>query len=417
MDAVAHSRSVGALVVTLMTFAAATLRAEELSLPQLQAQVGTLVSRWEDSERNLARTRSEQASLEHRIAALKRLEASRPTSAAAELENLLRDSVQADQALRRDLLAETERRQSAVDAIKNGVARIDAEIRRLVPALKTGSEGARVQAARRLNALKGARDDLKLELATLKDAEGSRRAWARYEVAIEPLDGPSELNEKADFVEDTRDKIQEKRQALAALIREAQEEQQLAQAARDFATDVTIFDEESRTGRVQRRGEGGASVKAVPERVTTVADNPTNPVQAGSPPPNEAAETPAAPSPGRGGGEGDNLGAFDGTGGTAPPPAPPPTTAPRTNGSGAVAPTPTSPIGSAAPLSKDLNPSVLLSLRIEELAAKGVDLATLERLVNELQRLDHHLAQQAQQIRARAKQLEVDEAKVLGHPR
>ena len=146
MGAAAHSRSVGALVLTLITLAAGNAPAQELALPQLQAQVGTLLSRWEDAERSLARTRNEQASLEHRIAALKRLETNRPLSTASELDNLLRDSVQADASLRRDLALEAERRRSAIEGIKTGVARNDQELRRRVPALKTGSIEARTKA-------------------------------------------------------------------------------------------------------------------------------------------------------------------------------------------------------------------------------------------------------------------------------
>lgn len=401
-------------MLTLITLAAGNASAQELALPQLQAQVGTLVSRWEDAERTLARTRNEQATLEHRIAALKRLETNRPLSGTSELDNLLRDSVQADASLRRDLAIEAERRRAAVEGIKGAVGRIDQEIRRLVPALKSGTIEARTKAARRLAALKDARDDLRLELASLKDNEGTRKAWARYEVAIEPLDGPSELNEKADFVEDTRDKIQEKRSALAALIREAQEEQQLAQAARDFATDVTIFDEESRTGRVQRRGGGATGALADRSNNTAAFENneqvPATPVSAAPPPEGEA-------PPARG--NSDPVDGFsDSLGAVGQPTTPPPATPPPTNN---VNPGPTTAatnnVAAALPISKDLNPSVLLSLRIEELAAKGVDLATLERLVTELQRLDGHLAQQAKQIRARAKQLEVDEAKALGRTR
>lgn len=401
-------------MLTLITLAAGNAPAQELALPQLQAQVGTLVSRWEDAERTLARTRNEQATLEHRIAALKRLETGRPLSGTSELDNLLRDSVQADASLRRDLGIEAERRRAAIEGIKVAVARIDQEIRRLVPALKGGTIEARTKAARRLATLKDARDDLKLELASLKDNEGTRKAWARYEVAIEPLDGPSELNEKADFVEDTRDKIQEKRSALAALIREAQEEQQLAQAARDFATDVTIFDEESRTGRVQRRGGGATGALADRSNNTAFESTqvPAAPVGT-SPPPMEGEAPPAR-------GTNDPVdGLSDGLGAVGQPNPPPPPTAPPPVNNGTPGPTAagSNNVGATLPIGKDLNPSVLLSLRIEELAAKGVDLATLERLVTELQRLDGHLAQQAQQIRARAKQLEVDEAKALGRTR
>ena len=53
---------------------------------------------------------------------------------------------------------------------------------------------------------------------------------------------------------------------------------------------------------------------------------------------------------------------------------------------------------------------VLLNLSSAQVSGE-LDLATLEKLVKELESLDAHLANQAKSIRARAEQLEASESK------
>ena len=189
-------------------------------------------------------------------------------------------------------------------------------------------------------------------------------------------DGPTELSLKADFVEDTRDKVIKKRRALIALLAEARQEREIAQVAQDFRTDVTLFDEETRQGRVLRQ-QGGPS-GALEQRNGT--DNPT----------------PATPN-------GPELvdpddGEFLGGGDPSGPPNQPTVT-------------PSAPSGPSP--SRTIDPDVLLNMRVEDLAAGALDVSTLQKYVEDLRALEGFLSGQADALRKRADLLEADEARDL----
>lgn len=385
-----------------LTVAPAGLRAATPSA-SVQTLVATAEQRlhtWRAATLAVAQSRVRQSELARRIDALKR-----EGRGGAELQRLLEASVVADRGLEAALSKAAEARADVERAIQAGVARVDREIRALVPKLKAGPIGERRAAARRINALRAERQRLR-EAASALDAARARpkRDWARYEVEVEPLDGPAELEEKADFVEDTRDKLAKKRRAIAQLLEEAKQEQRIARAARDFDTYVSAFDEETRTERVIRGGAANG-----PQAAGDLAGAPETPSRgSGSP-------TTDAPNFGN-----------DGRGGGVDPATPPmnesgndgfsqtPDASDKLGvGQTPSGPTVGTPSASPSPVGRDINADVLINLRVSELAAQDLDLATLLRLVEELEQLDGYLADQASTIRARAKTLEADEAEDL----
>ena len=305
--------------------------------------------------------RAGQSSLEQRITALKKAGAQPQV-----LDGLLKRSVAAEtelEAARADLRT-SELRLAA--SLNTRVRQIDRQIRGLVPSLKRGPMKSRKAAAMQINALRATRQQLRTEAAALARHQARARVWAQYRVRFDARDGPSELAEKADFVEDTRDKVVRKRRALIRLLREARQERAIAEAAQDFRTDVTLFDEETRQGRVLRQAGR-----------TTAADG-----DARSPAPV------SGPGP-----EVEDSGSDQFVGGDAPP-----TTTPD-------------PVAPGPLPARQIDPDVLLNLRVETLAAGALDVATLERYVADLKALERFLSGQADSLRERADSLEAIEAR------
>jgi len=373
------------------------------------ASVSTLVSSarqrldvWQAARRELARTRARHGELAGRITALKR-----QGPPGGELQRLLRASLAAEHQLEAALSQVGRARANVQRTVRGSVGRIDQEIRSLVPKLKAGSLADRKAAARRINQLRDDRKALRDTLSALEDTRATpRRDWSKYQVQVEPLDGPSELDEKADFVEDTRDKLGQKRQALASLLREARQEQQIARAARDFDTYVRIFDEEARSDRVTRQPNNrGATLQ------TTAAEGPS----AGADSQNESF------SGGRGTDVPNTTNPPQSVGNTVDPNLNTGTNGPGTavtddtlGNKGAVqSPTVVSPEANAPSVARDINADLLLNLRVSELEGQDLDLATLQRLIAELEDLDGFLAAQAASIRQRARSIEADEARDL----
>lgn len=349
---------------------------------------------FETAQRALDAARARHEELAHRITALKRVS----TGASATLSTLLEASVTAERELtaraaaRDKAKAEVERRATA------SVQLIDAEIIALRPSLKVPE--ARAEAARQLKALVADRDVARAALARLARTESSTpKAWAQYEVKVEDLDGPADLREKADFVEDTRDKLRKKRAALERLVADARQSREIARASANFRTELGLFDEQARTGRVARSSEAGATnvlSDSTSTREETNQAAPETPPVAAVNPPGRAAE-PESPADGL---TGPGFGA-------TPAPAPPPTGQPSTTGAPSVA------APQAAPLPKSVDPTQVLNLDIGALGA-GQDVASLEALLRDLQAIDRFLDARAAQIRQRAEALEADESQALG---
>lgn len=383
-----------ALRVVLVTTLAlgATLSAEASpAVARSLVAIDAAAKSFDTAQRALDAARARHEELAHRITALKRVS----TGASATLSTLLEASITAERelaeraAVRDQAKAEVERRVGASTQL------IDAEIVALRPSLKVPE--ARAEAARQLKSLIADRDAARAAVTRLARAEASTpKAWRQYEVKVEALDGPADLREKADFVEDTRDKLRKKRAALERLVANARQSREIARASANFRTELGLFDEQSRTGRVARSAEAGAGATNVLTDSTRETNQaaPESPPVATADPPGRAAE-PEAPA--------DGL-AIPGFGAT---PTPTPATPPATTGA------PTVPAPSAAPLPKSVDPTQVLNLDIGALGA-GQDVASLEALLRDLQAIDSFLDARAAQIRRRAEALEADETQALG---
>lgn len=352
-------------------------------IPENPPAVAAALTVWTQRLEEQQATRSKADALEHRIAALKRLRARNSLGAEAELDRLLKDSVAAEEALRHaDRAVETAAR-AVQDATLAAITAIDLEIKSASPKLRAGDERERKAAARRIEGLMSGRNALRATLSRMREPRAEHKEWARYDVQIAPLDGPSELSEKADLLEDTRDRLARKREAIAELVRERKQEQEVARAARDFQKDAQLFDENARLGRVTRQAErssGAASVVLSDKEATPGAAPPISPTSDGftgqSPPPTGVGRTDVDQQPS-----------------VVTPPVP-----------AAV---------QAGPLPKTVDPNLLLNLEVGSLDGGKADLATLERLLQDLQRLDQHLVGRAGEIRRRAAELKADEQRAL----
>lgn len=397
--------AIGLLAISLLTVAQPSQAGTpKISVKTLVTGAQNQLQTWRGAEHRLAQTRATSTALAARIDHLKR-----SGRAGAQLQSQLRQSLNAEQQLRAALTQHADARNDVERTVRGGVARIDQEIRSLVPQLKAGPLADRKQAAGRINVLRKARQQLRDTLQALQGPQpAAQRAWAKYQVKVLPLDGPSELQDKADFVEDTRDKLAKKRLALAKLLNEAKQERQIARAAQDFDTYVRIFDEEARSGRITRQpGRGGAAEAAADTTVLQGAAEPTKTTgaTAGTLDPGTNSGFESTPNPAPQAPPTDST--ANNNGGT---PTTPTTggTANRDDGSRAQAPAAVAE-PNAAPVVRELNADVLLNLRVAQLATETLDVATLKRLVAELEALDRFLDGQAKSIRRRAQTLESNE--------
>lgn len=398
------------LLAAAALFAPAAEAAAPLSIPTLrqtsQDRRATLAAR----EQSVVTLREQQAVLAHRITALKRLEAANRLSNTAELERLLSQSVEAERTLaERQRDVETERRD--LNAwVKRTTQQIDVEVKQRVPAIKKGSAKSRKKAARRIKALLSLRKEIE-SVAREKSDDGTAK-WSRYvDVKIDPLDGPAELADKADFVEDTRDKYEKKRAAIREMLADARRESAIRRAASEFRSDLSLFDEESRSVRVTR----GTANRAANEGADFSGGEPTSvrgPGVGQAPPPSNQESAPPTDAPTLTAGERDDTTGFMdptsvaipqqdglkvGTGNPVPAATPPPV-------GGAVTPS----------IVRGLDAQALIKLRTDELGDKNLAPETLEQLLQELEALDRHLAAEAERLRKRARALEVDEANARG---
>ncbi len=172
-----------------------------------------------------------------------------------QLQALLLRSLRAEEALLEALTELRQTREAARAGLQAHLKDIDGRIRRLVPALEAGPMASRRKAARQIQALRRVRSRVQDVLRRAEPPANPVVPAAVWDVEEEPLDGPEELREKADFVEDARDRLVAERQRLQAALQRARQEAEIRRAARDLATDVALFDEEARTARVNR-GDG-----------------------------------------------------------------------------------------------------------------------------------------------------------------
>lgn len=386
-------------------------------VPAVNRALGTVdasVRSFQSTDQALGRARAQNEELAHRITALKRLRSGGAAGApgdgrSAALSELLERSIAAEKELSTRATARDRAKVEVERQVSSTVQLIDDQIRTLRPRLKSSDAAERADVARRLKSLLADRELARGALAQIAAAEATRpQAWAQYEVKVEALDGPADLREKADFVEDTRDKLKKKREALERLVADARQAREIARASVNFRTEVGLFDEQSRSGRVNKSDNGSGAAAA----------NKSGGDQT-------LAETNEAP---RGGAEDPEL-ATDGppVASLVPPPAP---SAPADRGSegnfgsatgpgsgGTATPAPVVPTNLAAPaaspLPRSVDPATVLNLDLRTVGA-GKDVASLEALLQDLVKLDQLLGSQATQIRRRAQALEADEARALG---
>lgn len=394
---------IGLPIVMILALAAGDLYAEPIRVSSLKAKVDRAVVELKAARAKERATRDAQSTLAHRISALKRIDRKRADD--AELERLLRNSIKADEALARQIEEVQTRQTEVLSAVREAFERIDGRIRELAPRLSERNPiGARRAAAQEIQALRATRKQMRDVLASVKEQE-RRREWADYLVKIDPLDGPSELNDKADVVELTRKKLERKRELLARLIRE----KRVDQAAKSFSTDANLLDDTLRPGRVVRQG----SDRGGNETVLAAGDN-SNAAPPQAPQNNRTSDDAFVPSAGAQ--EADTNYA-----GNAPPPADPSPGRGETladaqpqvgvaapNKSVTVAPQSVAP-ATPGPIARQIDPNVLINLRVEELDADKLGMADLQKLIEELETLDRALDTQAERIRSRAQQLERDE--------
>lgn len=369
--------------------AAAVMAVAAPALAQIQVDpppAGSDPERWLSAvrlaEAAVDATLADQRDLERQIRAEKETGADRSDR----LQGLLRRSLDAESALA-DAVARLQTvREAAERDLMDQVAELDADIRSRVDGLQQGSRQARQRVARQIQTLRQDRSRLLEALTRVRPAEATLSAeFSALSVRVDPLDGPEEIREKADYVDDARDAVTQKRERIAKLIQRAKEEAEIQRAARDLATDVALFDESLRVGRVNRAEGGG-------ERLA--AGGATGGDESGG-----RAESPN-PAGGNGGtpvfdsGELDGHGGFQNGGAGGRDPSVPPGAGPD--------PTPDAPV----PPGGTLSPSMLLNLPVDELASEGLPPDRLEALARELEALDRWLAERARSMRQQAERLE-----------
>ncbi|MCK6549454.1 hypothetical protein L6R52_26680, partial [Myxococcota bacterium] len=197
------------------------------ALVAARGQVTRDVAAWEQARRTQRETQSRYDALEHRIAQLKRLRTKDGFTAEAELDRLLKESVSADAALTASAQQVGARAADVKKSVNAALAIVDGRIRELLPRRKRGALDDRKTAARNINELRAVRQELASLVGRLSTDGGTPREWSKYDVKIEALDGPAELREKADVVEDTRERLRKKRAELAMLVRDAKIEQEV----------------------------------------------------------------------------------------------------------------------------------------------------------------------------------------------
>lgn len=335
--------------------------------------------RWRDADRRAD-------DLAGQIGSLRRDRPSDRAALAAALEASLRreEALYAAEAARR---AAHGAYQAGLDA---EIRRLDAAMRALAPGLRTGPKAERQAVARRLaqqlrdrRALAAIRRDLSADRPL---APGSDEA-----LSMSPMDGPDALREKADYAEDTRDKLAAERRRLKAALVAAEERVRLGAAEADLFESSAMFDDDLRTGRVLRQ-TAGASLQS-----------PAAPQAAGAGAPARVEDDRGPQSPPAESTAGD-FSVGEGRGDPAPTrdEAAPPTTAPEVAPARGLAPA-AGPRG--APLLRQRTPQELLETGVGATGDRR-SVADLLRRLGEVSKWESELSARARRMRIRAAALE-----------
>lgn len=336
--------------------------------------------------------------LAHRLAAMKRLRGEQKLGTSGALEDLLRTSQAAEKALAEKAEARNAAKRDAEKKTALAMEAIKAKKGSLRSGLLSKNPAERTEAAKKLRELEASYNELQSQLASVSVERALPRAWKQYEVKIDPLDGPAELREKADFVDDVRDKFLRRKREVEARLTEARQEREVARLAKDFRTETTLFDEQSVSSRVARTAGSGA------ERAATLADNKSGDVLGSrtTPPPLGAVSGPPPSPPPQGAAQDGAFSAPESNPGLSGVP---------TGGSASEAVRP--PALSAPVLPRQLDLNGLLNLSSKDLD-KNLDVDALEALLKDLGQLEAFLSSRAGTIRSRAATLESDETRAKG---
>ena len=373
---------------------------------------------WKKTKLKAATVQDQHKELAHRILALKRTRRSKVAD--GRLQTLLRQSVSASADLERLAQLQAQRSEVCAQSIRVGIKSIDKDISLHKKGLKSPSKAERKKTAKRLRRLLRQRTQLRKMQDELLKTKTTPKSWKQYEVKIDPLDGPNELREKAEFIEDTRDKLNKKRKKIFVLIKERKQMLALAKVANQFATDVSAFDESARSGRVERQGQRSSSS-------FSSAFGQADEAQSGPVAPPQTSERTTAPD--------TQTAAGTSQGAQAPPPGNVSNsdttesfgdddTSAGSSDSDTVPSTPSATndaisnsIGSAEQSAstwvQQLDPDMLINLKISELFGDDVNFEQLDNLMNNIEKLDLYLKSQSNNILRRADKIEEDERQVL----
>lgn len=367
---------------------------------EARLRVERAAERVASAEAALRDVNARQSELEADILTLKREGAT-----GGRLEDRLRASVRAEGELELRLQALEDARDALREVAQREVAAIDAELRRRADGLREGPAADRRRAASEIRALLEARAAiLTIERSAEPEPADAPDELAQAVPTIDPLDGPEELREKADFAEDARDKLRGKRLELAKLVDQRRRTRAIARAARDFAVDVSLFDEEvrsavgaSRPSEIASRDTpqvgsgGGVSEDSAGGSDRSPGDftDVGNGVGAESPGPDLGPDFSLDPPPSTGGPDSPT-----------PDPGPSPSAPDPTPG------TPGADPAAGGLAARGVDPVVLLSLKVDQLAGDDIDVAALERLLRDYERLEALYSARARAMRAKARRLD-----------
>lgn len=146
--------------------------------------------------------------------------------------------------------------------IQKRVHEIDQKMLKQAPGLKAGSLSKRKAVAKAISRLREERRGHQTTLRNLREPVNPSKTWRALLNKDPTSSSLSGLQERADFLEDTRDKLLAKRKQLAALLEVSERRMAVAQAEYSFAIEASLFDEQTRVGRVLRNtyGQSDANV-------------------------------------------------------------------------------------------------------------------------------------------------------------
>ncbi len=254
-----------------------------------QAAVDQARTAWEQTADRVTHLSDELALVVAQVDTLKQAEPPQPELLAETLRRsiLIQAELEAADGDRRDA---TSRYQTLLTA---SVQKLDQTMLALVPALKVGPHSERRRTAQRMLRLRKDRIKKATILRSLTASTGNER-WATFARTLPPAHTPEELEARADFLEDARDKLVSKQTAVLALLRTSQRRQTLEETTYTFLSETSLFDEQTRIGRVLRRQPSDSSIVSRPDSERDVP--PAGGAGRLTPPPPEP-EPPLAPEP------------------------------------------------------------------------------------------------------------------------